>query len=203
MNRSYSQQIDSAPLSADTRAAINTVAVQNLGTESTFKLAERLLALDPLEQRMHLYWARDYMPELVKHDNVILLGARIANPWDELFESQMNFVAETQNSVTTIVNRKPAPGEQKLYTRTDVSGYCTVAALPNPSGGGRVLLLEGTSSEATGDFLMSEEQISAFQRRINANRFPYFEVLLKISSVRGTPLTTTIEAYRIYPGAKS
>lgn len=202
LNRSYSEQIETAPMSADTRTAINTVASQNIGTQSTFKLAERILGLDPLGEKMHLYSARDYMPELVKHDNVILLGARIANPWDELFESRMNFVAETQNSVTTIVNRSPAAGEQKLYTRTDNSGYCTVALLPNPSGSGRVLVLEGTSSEATeaaGDFLLSEEQMSRFQYRINAEHFPYFEVLLKISSVRGTPLSVTIEAYRIYP----
>ena len=203
LNRSYSQQIETAPMSADTRTAINTVASQNIGTQSTFKLAERILALDPLGEKMHPYSARDYMPELVKHDNVILLGARIANPWDELFESRMNFVAETENSVTTIVNRSPASGEQKLYTRTDNSGYCTVALLPNPSGSGRVLLLEGTSSEATeaaGDFLLSEEQMSRFRHHINADHFPYFEVLLKISSVRGTPLTATIEAYRIYSG---
>jgi hypothetical protein len=203
LNRSYAEQIETAPMSADTRTAINTVASQNIGTQSTFKLAERILSLDPLGEKMHPYSARDYMPELVKHDNVILLGARIANPWDELFESRMNFVAETENSVTTIVNRSPSTGEQKLYTRTDNSGYCTVAMLPNPSGSGRVLLLEGTSSEATeaaGDFLLSEEQMSRFRHRINADHFPYFEVLLKISSVRGTPLTATIEAYRIYSG---
>lgn len=201
LNRSYAEQIETAPMSADTRTAINTVASQNIGTQSTFKLAERILSLDPLGEKMHPYSARDYMPELVKHDNAILLGARIANPWDELFESRMNFVAETENSVTTIVNRSPAAGEQKLYTRTDNSGYCTVAMLPNPSGSGRVLLLEGTSSEATeaaGDFLLSEEQMSRFRHRINADHFPYFEVLLKISSVRGTPLTVTIEAYRTY-----
>ena len=203
LNRSYAEQIETAPMSTDTRTAINTVASQNIGTQSTFKLAERILTLDPLGEKMHPYSARDYMPELVKHDNVILLGARIANPWDELFESRMNFVAETENSVTTIVNRSPAAGEQKLYTRTDNSGYCTVAMLPNPSGNGRVLLLEGTSSEATeaaGDFLLSEEQLSRFRHRINADHFPYFEVLLKISSVRGTPLTATIEAYRTYSG---
>ena len=202
LNRSYTEQIETAPLSSDTRTALNTVAVQNMGTLSTFKLAERILALDPLQERIHLYSARDYMPELVKHDNVIVLGARIANPWDELFESRMNFVAQTENSVTTIINRSPTSGEQKLYARTDNSGYCTVAQLPNPSGSGRVLVLEGTSSEATeaaGDFLMSEEQMSKFMHRINADHFPYFEVLLKISTVRGTPLTVTIEAYRTYP----
>lgn len=202
LNRSYSKQFEAVPLSQDTRTAINTITSQNLSTQGTFKLAERILALDPLSEKIHIYSAREYMPALVKHDNVILLGARIANPWDELFESRMNFVAETENSVTTIVNRAPAAGEQKLYVRTDVSGYCVVAQLPNPSGGGRVLVLEGTSSEATeaaGDFLMSEEQVAGFLHRIHSDRFPYFEVLLKISSVKGTPLTATIEAYRTYP----
>jgi hypothetical protein len=65
-----------------------------------------------------------------------------------------------------------------------------------------VVLLEGTdavSSEAAGDFLLSENQLSDFRKMLHVTRFPYFEVLLKISEVRGTPLTAKIEAYRTYP----
>jgi hypothetical protein len=78
----------------------------------------------------------------------------------------------------------------------------TLPYLPNPSSGGEVLLMEGTSAEATeaaGDFLLSEDQLSNFRNNLHVTRFPYFEALLKISAVRGTPLTVTIEAYRTYP----
>jgi hypothetical protein len=202
LSRNYTSALDDPGLSPDTRIALGLIAARNLGTPSGFKLTQRILALDPLGKRIHPYYSRDYMPALLKRDNVILIGARIANPWDELFESRMNFTAKTENSFTSITNRAPAAGEQKVYIRTDSVGYCTVAYLPNPSSGGEVLLMEGTSAEATeaaGDFLLSEDQLSNFRNNLHITRFPYFEALLKISAVRGTPLTVTIEAYRTYP----
>ena len=201
LSRNYTSALQASDLSPDTRLALGLIAARNLGTPSGFKLTQRILALDPLGKRIHAYYARDYMPALLKKDNVILIGARIANPWDELFESRMNFFAKTQDSVTSITNRTPNSGEQPVYDRTDSVGYCTVAYLPNPSSGGGVLLMEGTSAEATeaaGDFLLSEDQLSNFRNMLHVSRFPYFEVLLKISAVRGTPLTVTIQAYRTY-----
>ena len=202
LSRNYTSALEDKNLSPDTRIALGLIAARNLGTPSGFKLAQRMLALDPLGKRIHPFYARDYMPALLKRDNVVLIGARIANPWDELFESQMNFTAKTEKSFTTITNRAPLAGEKQVYSRTDSVGYCTVAYLPNPSSGGGVLLIEGTSAEATeaaGDFLLSEDQLSNFRNTLHVNKFPYFEVLLKISAVRGTPLTVTIEAYRTYP----
>ncbi len=202
LSRNYTSALEDSDLSPDTRVALGLIAARNLGTPSGFKLTQRILSLDPLGKRIHPYYARDYMPALLKRDNVILIGARIANPWDELFESRMNFTAKTVNSVTSIINHAPAAGEQQNYNRTDSVGYCSVAYLPNPSSSGGVLLIEGTSAEATeaaGDFLLSEAQLSNFQNRLHVKRFPYFEALLKISAVRGTPLTVTLEAYRTYP----
>jgi hypothetical protein len=201
LSRSYTSALQDPKLSQDTRVALGLIGARNLGTPSGFKLTQRILSLDPLGKRIRSYYARDYMPDLIKRDNVILIGARIANPWDELFENRMNFVGQTQNSFTTIANRAPLAGEQKVYARTDSAGYCTVAYLPNPSSDGSVLLIEGTSAEATeaaGDFLLSEEHLSRFRNTLHVTKFPYFEALLKISAVRGTPLTVTIEAYRAY-----
>jgi hypothetical protein len=77
-----------------------------------------------------------------------------------------------------------------------------VAYLPKPDRTGVVLLIEGTDAEATeaaGDFLLSEDQLSSFKRLLHATKLPYFQVLLKVSSVRGTPLVATVQAYRAYP----
>jgi hypothetical protein len=63
------------------------------------------------------------------------------------------------------------------------------------------MLMEGTGAEATeagGDFLLSEDQLSNFMRTLRFTKLPYFEVLLRVSSVRGTPLTASIEAHREY-----
>jgi hypothetical protein len=34
---------------------------------------------------------------------------------------------------------------------------------------------------------------------LHVTTLPYFELLLKTSWVKGTPISTTIEAYRTYP----
>lgn len=203
LSRSYMNQLQTPNASPDMNAALSMIAAKQLGSSSDFKLGQRILALDPLGKNIHLYYARDYMPALLKQDNVILIGSSIANPWGELFESRTNFTAKSDGDTPTyIVNRSPLPGEQSVYTPTGSVGYCTVAYLPNPDHNGSILLLEGTGSEATeaaGDFLLSEDQLSTFQRTLHLKKFPYFEVLLKTSQVRGTPLSTTLVAYRTYP----
>ena len=153
---------------------------------------------------MHIYSARDFMPDLIKRDNVVLIGGRLTNPWEELLENRLNFTMKFDNDGSpTIINKAPVARERNFYVGSEPdTGYCLVAYLPNPGHNGVVILLEGTdavSSEAAGDFLLSEDQLSDFRKALHATKFPYFEVLLKISEVRGTPLTATIEAYRTYP----
>jgi len=204
LNRSYVDQSQGQTADLESRFIESMIATKSLGNVSEFKLAQRVMALDPLAKNVHLYSARQYMPALVKQDNVILIGGRVSNPWVELFENRLNFVENTKfegYGVTTVTNRAPVSGERTLYTSNDSEGYCVVAFLPNPGQDGKVLLIEGTSAEATeaaGDFL-SGEQFSAFRGMLHATGLPYFEVLLKTSQVRGTPLTVTIEAYRVYP----
>lgn len=204
LNRSYISQLQTQDdLSPDMRSALNMIASKNLESSSDFRLARRILGLDPLGHHIHLYYAREYMPTLLKQDNVILIGSPIANPWDELFESRLTFTATLNNGAPTfITDRAPIAGEQSTYIPTGSVGYCTVAYLPNPDHNGSVLLLEGTGSEATeaaGDFLLSEDQLSNFAKMLHVTKLPYFEVLLKASQVKGTPLSTTLVAYRIYP----
>jgi hypothetical protein len=108
-----------------------------------------------------------------------------------------------QTSSRAVINNVPKPGEQATYSPTDAVGYCVVAYLPNLDRNTSALLIEGSSSEATeagGDFLLSDDKLASFEKRLNVNKLPYFEVLLKTSEVRGTPITATVEAYRVYSG---
>jgi hypothetical protein len=166
-------------------------------------MTQRLLALDPVGKNLHLYNAREYIPSLLTQDNVVLLGGPLSNPWMQLFESRLNFTeALYSDHFSPVSNHSPVNGEQAIYTPTDTVQYSVVAYLPNPGNGRKILLIQGTSSEATeagAEFLLSEEQLSGFRTRLHVTGFPYFEVLLKTSQVTGTPLTTTIEAYRTYP----
>ena len=203
-NGSYITQLLSQEKDPNVRSVLEAVSSWRSSNENHLILARHILALDPLGKSIHLYYARDYTPDLLKQDNAILLGSRVTNPWDSLFDGRLNFtIKRDSEGFSEIVNRAPAAGEQPLYPRADPSGYCVVAYLPNPSDKANVLLIEGTSVQATeacGEFLLSEEQMASFQKMMNVTRFPYFEVLLKTSQVKDTSFTGTIQAYRTYPG---
>lgn len=203
LNRSFLSQIQGEKLPPELHDAFERIALWNLGSQDDFKLARRILALDPLGDRLHMYNARAYLPDLTQRDNVILIGSRISNPWDDLFESRMNFVVRLDgNRSISVLNRAPSAGEQQVYQQSQAAQYCVVAYLPNPSHNGVILIVEGSNAEATeaaGNFLLSEVQLSNFKKTLKVNQLPYFEVLLKVSSVPGTPLAASIEAYRSYP----
>ena len=200
LSHGYVSQLQADDLSPEMQAAVNRILSWNLGSSDEFRLALRLLSLDPLGRNIHLYNARNYTPDLIKRDNVILIGARKTNPWDELFDGRMNFVTEFDKP--RVINRAPAAGEQPVYFETDSDGYCVVGYMPNPEHSGLVLLIEGTNAEATeaaGDFLLSEDQLSNFKKMLHVKELPFFQVLLKVSAVRGTPLAASIAAYRVFP----
>jgi hypothetical protein len=114
LSRSYVSQLQADDLSPDMHAALNRVLIWSLGSPAEFRLARRILALDPLGKNIHLYDARNYMADLIKRDNVILIGARKSNPWDELFDSRMNFITDFDSP--SVINRAPAAGEMQTYT---------------------------------------------------------------------------------------
>jgi hypothetical protein len=201
LSRSYVSQLQDQDLSPDMRTAVSRIVAWDIVNPDEVLLAQRIQALEPLGKNIHLYNARNYTPDLLKRDNVILIGGGESNPWVELFEDRMNFTAAFDGG-PHIMNRAPAPGEQHIYYETDSVHYCVVAYLPNSEYNGVVMLMEGTGAEATeagGDFLLSEDRLSNFKKTLHVKNLPYFEVLLRVSSVRGTPLAATIEAYRPYP----
>ena len=184
-------------------AALNRISNWGLGSSGEFEAAQRFLALDPTRRKIHLYVSRKYMPDLMKRDNVILVGSRFGNPWAELFENRMNFTFERDNP-NEISNRAPAQGESRTYdySASNPVGYCIIAYLPNTDHNGSALLIQGTSAEPTQaavDFLLSDTQMAEFKKKLAASTFPYFELLLKTSWVRGTPIASNIVGYRIYP----
>lgn len=206
LNHSYISELKRQNPSPEMQTILSRIVLWNLGSQDEFKLAHRIMALDPLGKKIHLYGARDYMPDLTNRDNVILIGGKISNPWDDLFESHMNFTVNFNNDGSIeVVNRAPAAGEPAIYAESNSVQYCVIGYLPNPSHNGQVLLIEGTAAEATeaaGNFLLSESQLSSFKKTLHVERLPYFEVLLKVSSVQGTPLASTVEAYRAYPNLR-
>ncbi|MGH9604678.1 MAG: hypothetical protein ACRD3N_03150 [Terracidiphilus sp.] len=205
LNHGYLTQLQAQDLSPDMHTVMNLLASKTMGNMGEIRLAEHILALDPQGKSVQLYNAREYTSLLLARDNVILIGSSFSNPWQDLFAGRLNFVSEPDvDSIGPILNRAPQPGEPALYSSDNYRvGYCTVDYLPNPNHIGKVLLISGTSAEATeagGDFLLSEDQLSSFQKKLHATTLPFFEVLLKSSQAIDTPFSTTIAAYRTYPG---
>jgi hypothetical protein len=150
--------------------------------------------------------ARDAQLDLGRRENLIVLGARRANPWMELLEGGLNFTYRFDDARrdASIVNRSPQPGEQPEYAVEWLkSGYCVVAYIPKPHGTGSALLIFGADSysvAAGGQLVASEPALAGLHARLGARpsaRLPYFEVLLR-TDVAGTQATNySVVAHRI------
>jgi hypothetical protein len=206
LTRSYMVALGGQNFSPEIHQAQDLIAGKTLARAGEVRLVRVVLEMNPTGENLHLYNAREYTPELLTKDNVVFFGSPTSNPWSGLFQSRLNFTEEPNSDrQSPVTNHSPAAGEQAVYTPTDTVAYAVVAYLPKSDHNGNILLVEGTSSEATeagGEFLLSEDRLSAFANKIHADKLPYFEVLLKVSHVTGTPITETIEAYRVYPNLK-
>ena len=212
LNRSYVNQLQKQNLDPQVRDTLQMLGRRTLVSRGEFTMAEHLDDLDPLNTRIHMYFARGYNPVFLERHNVVLFGTRLSNPWMEIFENRLVFPVQQNPNVADpeaagapreiIANRTPASGEQATYTPSGAVGYCSTAYLPNRERTGRVLLIEGTSSEAAegcGDFLLSEPGMENLQKRLGGTGFPYFQALLRTSQLIDTPITATLVAVRGFP----
>ena len=185
---------------------LQTIFNHNLVTLGDFHAAQQILGLSPIVPSLHLTLARFYGADSIKRNNVILIGGKKANPWVRLFDEKLNFTLEYDNlhSQAYVANRNPAADEQPVYApvmdRNAISAYSVIAYLPNPSKTGKVIILAGTDSDATGaaaEFLTSEEALRGLEEKFNTTTMPYFEVLLKTSRLSGTSFNAEPLAFRV------
>ena len=211
INRQYMNETEPLPISKDRRDDLANIYSHNLVAFGDFRAAQQILALSPAGSSLRLTLSRFFQAESVKHDNLILIGGKKANPWIYLFDDQMTFSADYDDArgLGYISNRHPRSGEAASYVPSRYPsgfvGYSVVAYLPNPNHDGNVIILTGTDSDATSaaaEFLTSEEQLKKFQGTLHVQKFPYFEVLLKTSRLSGTSFSAEILAYRTYPSLK-
>jgi hypothetical protein len=155
---------------------------------------------------MHL---RDF-----EEGNFILLGSSASDPWVYLFEGRLNFTLTQDPATKTIVwlNKDPQPGEQAFYqglVSTGSSGeeYADISLLPSQNGQGNVLIIQGMQQEGTeaaGRYLADPASRDQLRKLLHdkgaANDSPYFEALLKSTTVAGAPTVATVVAVRSIPG---
>lgn len=205
LRRTYLDSQQSPQLSPQIHEIKDGVAGKTLARAAEVRLVQKILAMDPTDKNLHIYNAREYTPALFMRNNVILLGNPTSNPWFDLFEDHLNFLEQPESQTESVItNRSPSAREQATYTPTKDTAYGVVAYLPK-SDQTAILLIQGTSSEATeacGNFILSETQLKSLSKLLGTSKLSYFELLLKVSHVTGTPITTTVEAYRRYPNPR-
>ncbi len=169
---------------------------------------EVLRALDRIagkeNGKLKLRYARDARINELKHGNIILLGATEANPWVGLFESHMNFVfaSDQTHRVMSIVNKTPRLNEAPRWNQDfPHQVYAVVAYLPNLSGDGNALIVEGTSmagTECAWDFVSDKNQLEPFLKVIRHRNgiLPHFEVVLGTNNISGSGAKGSILAWR-------
>jgi hypothetical protein len=138
---------------------------------------------------------------------VILIGAFEANPWVELFERNMNFVLQNnyQQRVFSVINRSPHAGEpthwDPIWGDPQHTVYGVVAFVPDLSGNGNALLVEGTSmagTEAAWDFISDDSELLPFLRKIQRpdGKIPHFELLLETRNMSSSAVHSSLLAWR-------
>jgi hypothetical protein len=176
-------------------------------------IASTLLKLLPdTRQQVTVRSARDLHPRDLEDGNYIFVGSPASNPWVLLYENRLNFCefrCDEAHESPKILNKHPRPGEQSIYqglARTGLDGedFATIALLPSDSGRGNILIIQGLQQESTeaAGLVLTEESgrqklKNALKIRNEPNSPLYFEVLLRIEAVGGSPKSASIAASRI------
>jgi hypothetical protein len=158
--------------------------------------------------RIVVRYARDMTLRELSPGHVVLIGRPLSNPWNEMFETSLNFrfYSDLQRNVIICQNRSPQPGEQSEYLPVDEGAkrtvYASVAFLPNLNNGGNVLIIAGNSSgsqDVAAEFVTNEKLLNAFTDKIRqgGDRLPYFEILIRTITLAGVAQKPEVMAYRI------
>lgn len=153
---------------------------------------------------------RDLRTSDLKAVNAILIGARRANPWVELFDRNNSFQGLFNPELRDhVLNRTPQGSEPQVFQsvsqRPDgVShAYAIVAFVPGLTGQENVLLLSGTTTagtEGAADFVLNESSLGGFLETITpagTHRVPHFELVLDVESVSASAPRAKIVASRV------
>ena len=207
ITRQYLGNLEASEKDVRRRADLTTLLARRYTSVGDVRLLTMLLPLAfGINPGIRPVFARDYSPDSMQRDNVILLGTSHSNPWVSSYDNVFNFRFET----SVIRNVTPIPGEQPFYSAELIRGgtshgYAVAAFLPNLGRTGNVLVLSGSESEGTeaaGQFVASEESLQRLRQLLPAasrRGFPHFEVLLRTTRVSGAPGGAEIVAVRSHP----
>ncbi|MCC7341927.1 MAG: hypothetical protein IT170_12665 [Bryobacterales bacterium] len=198
--RTYRAELDRPHHSAEMKDVLRYLMERRYTSLADVMMLRRLWisgVLDPT--RVSVAYSRDLNLRNLQRGNLILVGSRRAIPWVDLFDNSLDFhFAYDEGDRNVIVhNRKPRKGEftQLRLENPTITGtverFSVVASLPNPSGGGNVLIFSGqemSGTEAAANLVTTEASLRDLVNRLPParNGVPYFEALLKVKHVEYT-----------------
>ncbi len=166
---------------------------------------------EAIANRTVIRFARDLEIKDLKDSNLILAGSQEADPWLSVIAGQMNFVLHDHDdlgSALRVENKKPKPGEKSeyLYDPHDPQhrGLATIAFLPNLSGTGNMLIVQGftlAGTQAAAEFVTNRKSFDSYFKSYagTASALPHFEILLATMDVNGMASRPTVLAYHTSP----
>ena len=158
--------------------------------------------------RVSLRFPRDLRLDDLKNSNAIIIGSSCSNPWASLADASANFsiVCTEGMQSSSIVNKKPQPGEQASYAshwnEPAHTTYALVSFLPNLSGSGHLLFLEGldvAGTQAAAEALLQTGALDPILERATQpnGSLASFEALLRSTSIQSNATDTRVIGYRI------
>ncbi len=196
-------------LKADDGTAVPLASKQYTSMADVHLVARFMQLNQPFWRTTSVRSARMMQLADFKTGNVVLLGSKRAIPWVELFEPQMNFLFgfDETRRVPVIRNRSPRAGERSEYVNGRVGepgdAFSFVALLPNLAYTGSVLIIAGSSMEATeaaGEFVSNPAFSARLMKMLGLqpkSKPRAFEVLLRSGTMAGTWKDSEIVSYRM------
>lgn len=160
--------------------------------------------------RVFVRFPRDLRLDDLKNSNAIILGSVSSNPWAAVTDASANFriVDAPGMKGASIINLKPQPGEASSYAshwnEPAHETFALIAFLPNLSGTGNLLVLQGldvAGTQAAAEMLFRPSAIETILERAKRpdGTLNHFEVLLRSTSIESNATGTQVIASRIYP----
>lgn len=137
--------------------------------------------------------------------NLIFIGSVAENPALRVLPDVMNFSLTSGDGWAGILNRKPRPGEQPLYSRPEhplTRDYAILALLPGLQQGRKALVFSGLmtiGTQAAVEFMCRPEGIQQILRVARApdGSVRPFEAVLETTLGGGVPLETKLVAIHL------
>jgi hypothetical protein len=159
-------------------------------------------------QRTFLRFPRDLRLDDLKDANAILIGSVGSNPWASIADNNANFHIVYRQGMggATIINEKPQPGEQASYeshwNEPAHETFALIAFLPNLSGNGHLLLLQGldvAGTQAAAEALFHPAAMASILQRATRpdGSIRSFEILVRSTSINWNSTDSQVIASRI------